>query len=50
MGKKNKNHEIDYFNMSPEEQMANADIFHNVEQGAISFLDAGTCCSIGRSQ
>ena len=38
--KKNKKYEIDYFNMSPEEQMANAELFHEVETGEVSFLDA----------
>lgn len=40
MGKKNKNRDVDYFNMTPEEQMANAEMFHDVEQGEVSFLDA----------
>ena len=40
MSKKNKKHGIDYFNMTPEEQMANAEMFHNVESGEASFLDA----------
>ena len=40
MGKKNKLYGVDYFNMSPEEQMANAEMFHDVEQGEVSFLDA----------
>ena len=40
MVKKNKNRAVDYFNMTPEEQMANAEMFHDVEQGEASFLDA----------
>lgn len=41
MSKKNKkNQQFDYFNMSPEEQKANAEIFHRVEQGEASILDA----------
>lgn len=40
MSKKNKKHKVDYFNMTPEEQMANAEMFHDVEQGEVSFLDA----------
>lgn len=39
MGKKNKNNQIDYFNMTPEEQMANAEMFNDYEKGKISFLD-----------
>ena len=40
MSKKNKKHKVDYFNMTPEEQMANAEMFHDVEKGDVSFLDA----------
>lgn len=41
MGKnKNKKHDVDYFNMTPEEQMANAEIFNEYEKGEASFLDA----------
>ena len=40
MSKKNKKNKVDYFNMTPEEQMANAEMFHDVEQGEVSFLDA----------
>ena len=43
MSKKNKKHSIDYFNMTPEEQMANAEMFHDVEQGEANFLDALKC-------
>lgn len=41
MGKKNKKRDI--FDMSPEEQMANAARFHEVETGEISFLEALNC-------
>lgn len=40
MSKKNKKNVVDYFNMTPEEQMANAEMFHDVEKGEVSFLDA----------
>lgn len=37
--KKNKKDIMDYFDLTPEEQMANADMFHRVEQGEASILD-----------
>lgn len=40
MSKKNKKRKVDYFDLTPEEQMANANMFHNVEKGEASFLDA----------
>lgn len=41
MGKKKKNkHNIDYYDMTPEEQKANAERFNKYERGEISFLDA----------
>lgn len=40
MGKKKKNKQFDYFDMTPEEQMANANAFNHFEKGEISFLDA----------
>ena len=40
MSKKKKNKHNDYFNMTPEEQKANREAFHDYENGEISFLDA----------
>jgi hypothetical protein len=39
MGKKNKKTYVDYFDMTPEEQKANAERFNSYERGEISFLD-----------
>ena len=43
MGKKNKNkkkNQFDYYNMTAEEQKANAELFSDYEEGEASFLDA----------